>query len=268
MGLDEADFARAFLVAFSDDTVVKKLSEVVTRPMKFDLDNLFDSNTKVLAELEKFTELNICLRKEVAELRDVIKQRNHTIEQLQMKLSTAEEMLDEQEQYSRRNSLRVSGIPEEPDETLETKVIDIFNKRLKFVPPMTENDLDRIHRVGKPDARSTPRQILIKFATYRSRQRVYKERKKIRVPKSNPQAPTTTDEESRDEAAQEEDDGPQAVIYINEDLTKKRATLLWKARNLVKDKQIRGCWSNDGRVFIENKFGHIKLVKNSDDLTA
>ena len=51
------------------------------------------------------------------------------------------------------NSLRVSGIPEEPDETLETKVIDIFNKRLKFFPPMTENDLDRIHRVGKPDAR-------------------------------------------------------------------------------------------------------------------
>ena len=178
MGLDEADFARAFLVALSDDSVVNKLSEVVTRPMKFDLDNLFDSNTKVLAELQKFSELNICLRKEVAELRDVIKQRNHTIEQLQMKLSTAEEMLDEQEQYSRRNSLRVSGIPEEPDETLENKVIDIFNKRLKFVPPMTENDLDRIHRVGKPAARSTPWQILIKFATYGSRQRVYKERKK------------------------------------------------------------------------------------------
>ena len=173
-----------------------------------------------------------------------------------MKLSTAEEMLDEQEQYSRHNSLRVSGIPEEPDETLENKVIDIFNKRLKFVPPMTENDLDRIHRVGKPAARSTPRQILIKFATYRSRQRVYKERKKQQLMR-NP----------KDEAAQE-DDGPQAVIYINEDLTKKRATLLWKTRNLVKDKQIRGCWSNDGRVFIENKFGHIKLVKNSDDLTA
>ena len=44
--------------------------------------------------------------------------------------------------------------------------------------------------------------------------------KKFRVPKSNPQAPTTTDEESKDEAAQEEDDGPQTVIYINEDLTK------------------------------------------------
>ena len=63
MGLDEADFARAFLVALSDDSVVKKLSEVVTRPMKFDLDNLFDSNTKVFAELQKFSELNICLRK-------------------------------------------------------------------------------------------------------------------------------------------------------------------------------------------------------------
>ena len=92
--------------------------------------------------------------------------------------------------------------------------------------------------------------------------------KKIRVSKSNPQVPTTTNEESKDEAAQKEDDGPQTVIYVNEDLTKNRATLLRKARNLVKDKQIRGCWSNDGRVFIENKFGHIKLVKNSDDLTA
>ena len=56
MGLDEADFAKAFLVALSDNTVVKNLSEAVIRPMKFDLDNLFGSNTKVLAELQKFSE--------------------------------------------------------------------------------------------------------------------------------------------------------------------------------------------------------------------
>ena len=184
------------------------------------------NSTRVLAELKKFSELNISLRKEDAELRDVIKQRNHTIDQQQMKLSMAEEMPDEQEQYSRRNSLRVSGIPEEPDETLETRVIDIFNKRLKFVPPMTENGLDRIHPVGKPDARSTPHQILIKFATYRARQRVYKERKRFRAWQSNPQAPTTTDEESKDEVTQEDDGEPQTVIYVNEDLKKNRATFL------------------------------------------
>ena len=75
------------------------------------------------------------------------------------------------------------------------------------------------------------------------------------------QAPAI-DEGSKDEAAQEKDGEPQPVIYIYEDLTKKWATVLWKAGKLVKDKQIRGCWSNDGRVFIENKFGHIELVKS------
>ena len=64
-----------------------------------------------------------------------------------------------------------------------------------------------------------PRQILIKFATYRGRQRVYKERKWFRVSGSDPQAPTTA-EESKDEAAKEWDGEPQPVIYVNENITK------------------------------------------------
>ena len=47
-----------------------------------------------------------------------------------------------------------------------------------------------------------------------------------------------------------------AVIYVNKDLTKIPDTLLWKARKLNKAKMIKGCWSYDGLVMIQNNHGH------------
>ena len=45
--------------------------------MKLDLNNLFDSNTKIWAELKKFSEWNTSLRNEVDELRDHQTEKSH-----------------------------------------------------------------------------------------------------------------------------------------------------------------------------------------------
>ena len=57
-----------------------------------------------------------------------------------------------------------------------------------------------------------------------------------------------------------------AIIYVNEDLTKFRDTLLWKARKLNKAKMIKGCWSYDGRVMIQNNHGRVSVIRNEADL--
>ena len=74
------------------------------------------------------------------------------------------------------------------------------------------------------------------------------------------------EEEEGDEITPDGEPIPRPKIYLNEDLTKNRATLLWKTRQLNNAKNIKDCWSNDGRIFIEDKFGRIKQMKNSSDL--
>ena len=57
-----------------------------------------------------------------------------------------------------------------------------------------------------------------------------------------------------------------ARIYVNEDLTGRRATLLWKARTQKKAQLIQDCWSYDGRVMIENAYNRIYVIENENEL--
>ena len=55
-------------------------------------------------------------------------------------------------------------------------------------------------------------------------------------------------------------------IFINEDLTKYRAQLLYQARTLKRQKKIEDCWSWDGSILIKNKAAKIIPVTNELDL--
>ena len=69
--------------------------------------------------------------------------------------------MDNAEQYSRRNSLRMSGVPETATENTDTLVLDAaraINSDIDLC------DIDRSHRVGRPRA-GKPRDIIVKFAT-------------------------------------------------------------------------------------------------------
>ena len=72
------------------------------------------------------------------------------------------------------------------------------------------NEIDRSHRVGKPDAtRTRHREILVKFVSYRARQKLYKMRTALK-------------------------DNGYAGVFLNEDLTRKRSSVLFEARKVVK----------------------------------
>ena len=159
------------------------------------------------------------------------------------------------------------------------------------MPPMTADHIDRMHRVG-PQKTSAPRSVMVKFATYGARHRVFSNRKQFRGPPSRPpEAPAVSPQPP--EAADGQPDQPgqaphvegagraeppllisqqqqqeldSATIFVNEDLTKTRATLLWKARQHKRDRQIKNCWSFDGRVQVQNIHGRIIVVANQNDL--
>ena len=59
----------------------------------------------------------------------------------------------------------------------------------------------------------------------------------------------------------------QDKIWINEDLTKKRSTLLWEFRKLKKNKKITDCWSFDGHIKVKDRFNRVISVKDSRDIS-
>ena len=126
--------------------------------------------------------------------------------------------LDEQEQYSRRNSLRIYfPTPEHPDEDLTEFVLE-HAKTLGVAS--TPADIDRSHRVGKKQRgpRAKPRPVVERFTSYWRRKEFFSARK-------------------NDE------------IYISEDLTERRATLLYHAWS--RNGHLKFCWTRDGSVYVK-----------------
>ena len=54
---------------------------------------------------------------------------------------------EEQEQYSRRNCLRIYGMPETKDENSDDVVLQLVNSKLNLGFQVRESDLDRTHRI-------------------------------------------------------------------------------------------------------------------------
>ena len=150
---------------------------------------------------------------------------------LKKRVEKLEISADNAEQYSRRNCLRISGVPENNDEVTDNIVLDLATA---IDADIKLEDIDRSHRLGKPKSRDSsddtparPRDINIKFSTYRARQKVYKAR------------------------ALTKQRGYKG-IFINEDLTKNRSLLLYEARRRFKSKQLQGAWSSDGTILIKH----------------
>ena len=145
---------------------------------------------------------------------------------------------DRREQYTRRPNLRISGIPENTNEVTNDLVIAII-KKFGF-DNIGVSDLERSHRPGqKIDDRGRPRRrtIIVRFRSEAVRDDVYRSRTKL----------MNHSQHHRDEQ-----------VYINEDITSKRASLAYKDRSLKKENKINDCWTYTGRVLVKTNAGMIK----------
>ena len=96
---------------------------------------------------------------------------------LEIKNKTLSEMIDDQEQYSRRNCLPLHGVDEEDVEDTDQKIIEVIAEEMDI--QLVEEDLDRTHRIGKKsDGKSRP--IIIKFTRYNVRKKIYSNKKKLK----------------------------------------------------------------------------------------
>lgn len=155
--------------------------------------------------------------------------------------------LDDQEQYSRRTNLKISGIKEQGrDENTDDLVLDVINNLILKHQGVALNysQIGRTHRVGPPPTTSTknrPRDIIIRFISYRDRDLVFRNKKNLK--------------------SFNECQSPDRRLYVNEALTQRRASLYKKTRDLFRNKKIKNCWTHDGKILVKS------LVKKTVQIT-
>jgi len=146
------------------------------------------------------------LSRRITELEKQNETLQKTNEALLNRVSALEKSRDASEQYSRRNILRISGIPEpEPDENgdfprenVDAVVMSVFKD---IGSNVTVDEIDRAHRTGKPDPKGKPRAIIVKCVSFKAHQKAYTLRRNL-----NTQG--------------------RRGVFFNEDLTKERSDLL------------------------------------------
>jgi hypothetical protein len=186
--------------------------------------------------------------KQTLMLQKTLEEKEKRIIDLEEKVEKLMQDSDESQQYSRRNSVRFTGISEftptpNPDgslprENTDQLIKDIITKDMNL--NFNDLELDRTHRIGKPVVGKT-RAIIVKFTSYNSRRRVYQSRNLLRNIRGR-------------------------GIYINEDLTHHRSRMLYLLRSMRKSHATEGGWSADGRVFAKGKDQVVHLIKNISDL--
>lgn len=207
MGLEYEDFVKGLKAALCEDSVLELFRRHVTEPLK-----------------EEIAQLKVSLAKKDQQIKDL------------------ENQVDSLEQYSRRNSLRITGVPEKDTEDLYVETLKLVNDQLQVSPPIVAADIDRVHRIGpRPSpGKLTSRTIILKMATYQGRASIYKNRSKLRHCHEK--------------------------IFINEDLTKKRSRLFWEARQCKKRQKILDCWTFDGTLLIKDIHRKIQTVRDLQHL--
>ena len=155
------------------------------------------------------------LRIELERKNAVVQSLTTSVKKLEGKVEAFESRTNELEQYSRRNSVRVFGVPETSPENTDDLVLKVVSDHLHC--PMTKADIDRSHRTGKPRSDGKPRPILLKLCSYRIKAVLIRQRRNLKG----------------------------SGISIQEDLTRQNHQILLK---LASNPKVEAAWSSDGRV--------------------
>ena len=159
----------------------------------------------------------------------LLAKKDDQIRDLQSRVSGLEEKCDDLEQYSRRNIVRIRGIPERRDEDTDEMVKELAAQKLEV--KVGYSDIVRSHRIGrKNDDKATPRDIIVSFTSHNTKTAIMRNGRKLKGTK----------------------------IFINEDLTKIRGAIAWEARKLRREGKLIDTWTRDGMIYIKLAENQIK----------
>ena len=170
------------------------------------------------ALIDQFTVMN----NRIDALTTQLTAKDSKIAALEKSVDELEESADRAEQYVCRSNLLFSGFKETGGkENTDDTVIELVNDAMKLSPPLQAHDIARSHRLGPPREGGRPRPIIVRFSSDKARDAVYRARSGLK----------TYNSQNRE-----------APVYVNDDLTARRAKLAFECRKLKKDKNHKPPW--------------------------
>ena len=173
-------------------------------------------------------------------------------------ISLLKDQVDALEQYSRRSCVRIGTVPESADENTD-EIVKAVAKSVGV--NLTDDAIDRSHRVEKKSATATrDRPILVRLTSYRHKEALVKARRALKQIDGAKIVP------SADWPPLARNSGSSATpasrkIFINEDLTRIRAHVAAKARQLKRDStNLRHMDSRDGFIFVKKNNSSYKIA--------
>jgi hypothetical protein len=162
--------------------------------------------------------------------------------------------LDNLQQQLRVNNLVFSGIPQVKGERVEKHVCRVAKE---IGVSITTRDIDKCYRTGEANE-NRPKIILVKFNNGRVKRDIYRARIKLR-PKEDEEDMEVQEGEDDEETAQGAVGGTDRAprrkkplqIFVNEDLTPKRAKLYKEVRAIALPKRWQ-CWTENGVINFRN----------------
>ena len=210
----------------------------------------------------KYEDLKINYEK----LQKINKKQAEDIEKLQTQSTNleirevkGEGKIDENEQCDRRQNLEIAGIPSKTGENtneIVQEVAKLMNINLSEDQISTSHRLPASQRPNRDNNESKKRQIassppiIVRFLSRDVRNSLYFNRKLLREANLKKIFVEGTTE-----------------IYVNENLTRTRKNLLWKAKQRAKANGFKYVWTHNGRINVRlSEDNEAILISNEKDL--
>jgi hypothetical protein len=224
------------------EDVMKVLKEIQEDQAKTARD--FNSAHESLQE--QLAQTTDAVKEQTAKNEELLKKLEEVVSeniQLRKRVESLEAKLDECEQYSRRNTIEIHGIPAQPNETQED-VMELV-KKVGTGLGVEINDLmiDVCHRLPNRNSEKPP-VLVVKFVRRIDKDKLLEKRRARKGDFSTRHMGLATDN----------------PVFLNEALTTMRRRLFLQAREVKKRLKYDYLWHRGGKIFMRKKNGERVVV--------
>ena len=157
-----------------------------------------------------------------------------TIDEQTEEIAELYDLQDKLEQYTRKNSLEIHGVPEGAYSSTEEVVLKLAEA---LEVPVHSQDIEISHKLPNKGTKV----IIVKFVSHKVKSQLYKERVKLKNIRISDLFPTATSA-TRAEATR---------IFLNENLTSYRRKIVSRANEMRSDGLLLSIWTLDGKIFVK-----------------
>lgn len=269
MSAEDINFLLAETEVWRCDPCSKSRRKSMVLESKSDVsfDDIFSLITELRADFKRVeanlgASLNSC-HEELAETKQIVnKQREElaawmrTVEELRTEnctlrkqVAVLESRVDESEQYSRRNTLEIHGVPVQKGESV-VSLVKAVGRALDY--PVEDSMIDACHRLRVREGSGKPPGIIIRMVRRMDADALLQKRRVKRNLNTSDIGLTTTSADA---------------VYVNESLTPARRRLLHLARQAKNEKGYAFLWIRGGKILLRKDQGaKVIVVSHLEDL--